>query len=84
VFIFDLVGRSPGSDGIWNGTWNTSNLSWDNNSQVRGCQGCGDLSHGMVAGFDVQEVPVPGTLGLLGLGLLGLGAVRRQAEQITA
>lgn len=33
---------------------------------------------GYVGNLDVSQVPVPGTLGLLGLGLLGLGAVRRK------
>lgn len=80
VFIFDLTTRDTGADGIWNGTWNTSTLTWDNNSRVRGCQGCGGLSHGMIAGMSISEVPVPGTLSLLGLGLLGLGAVRRQVS----
>ena len=79
VFLFDLTGRDPGLDSIWNGTWNTNNMSWDNNPRVRGCQGCGGLSHGLIAGFNVSEVPLPGTLSLLGLGLLGLGVVRRQA-----
>ena len=78
VFIFDLATRDTGADGIWNGTWNTSDMTWDNNSRVLGCQGCGGLSHGIIAGMSVSEVPVPGTLGLLGLGLLGLGAVRRR------
>lgn len=78
VFIFDLTTRSTGADGLWNGTWNTNNLSWDGKPLVRGCQGCGELSHGMIAGMSISEVPVPGTLSLLGLGLLGLGAVRRK------
>ena len=34
---------------------------------------------GYVGHLDVSQVPVPGTLGLLGLGLLGLGAMRRKA-----
>lgn len=33
---------------------------------------------GYVGNLDVSQVPVPGTLGLLGLGLLGLGAMRRK------
>ena len=78
VFTFDLSTRSTGGDGVWNGTWNTNNLSWDGKPLVRGCQGCGGLSHGMVVGMDVSQVPIPGTLSLLGIGLIGLGAVRRR------
>ncbi len=35
-------------------------------------------TQGYIGHLDVSQVPVPGTLGLLGLGLLGLGAVRRK------
>ena len=33
-----------------------------------------------IADFDIAPVPEPGTIGLLGLGLLGLGALRRRAR----
>ena len=38
----------------------------------------GEGMEGYVGHLDVSQVPVPGTLGLIGLGLLGLGAVRRK------
>lgn len=76
VYKFDLSTLNN-ADGIWDGTWDTSGIQWDNNSGVAGCQGCGGLSHSVIVG-DINEVPLPGTLGLLGLGLLGLGVVRNQ------
>jgi len=39
--------------------------------------GGGTISHVATIG-DVPQVPLPGTLGLLGLGLVGLGAMRRR------
>lgn len=54
------------------------NLLFDTPIEVDFTTGRGaGLSH--VSTFDsVSEVPVPGTMGLLGLGLLGLGLVRRR------
>lgn len=76
VYRFDLS-LLDNLDGIWNGTWSTSSISWDNKPKVAGCQGCGGLSHSGIVGDPISEVPLPGTLSLLGLGLIGLGAVRR-------
>lgn len=76
IYRFDLSALDN-IDGVWNGTWSTSGLHWDNKPDVRGCQGCGELSHSFVVG-NLNEVPLPGTLGLLGIGLLGLGAIRRR------
>lgn len=39
-----------------------------------------EISHISFYGEGGNEVPVPGTLGLLGLGLVGLGAVRRKQK----
>lgn len=61
-------------NGPLNGIWSTSGMHWDNQPDVRGCQGCGELSH---AGIAISEVPIPPTLALLGIGLLGLGLVKR-------
>lgn len=77
VYQFDLS-LLNNLDGVWDGTWSTSGMEWDNKPKVAGCQGCGGLSHGAIVGDPISEVPVPGTLGLLGLGLIGLGAIRKQ------
>jgi hypothetical protein len=77
TYHFDLSLLNDGSDGEWNGTWSTSGTQWDNKSNVAGCQGCGDLSHAAIVG-DINEVPLPGTLALLGVGLVGLGVVRKR------
>ena len=78
VYEFDLSDDLTGPDNVWNGTWSTNGSQWDGNPRVVGCQGCGGLSHGALVYDGSTEVPVPGTLGLLGLGLMGLGALRRQ------
>lgn len=77
IWLFDLLSRDIGANGVWDAAWDTSFTSWDGNPDVEGCQGCGGLSHGAIA--YTGEVPVPGTMGLLGIGLLGLGLVRRKA-----
>jgi len=76
IYHFDLSLLNDGGDGKWDGTWSTSGVHWDNKPNVVGCQGCGGLSHGAIVG-DLSEVPVPGTLGLMALGLIGLGTIRR-------
>ena len=48
----------------WGNKWGLSNLYLVGNECTTDC--------------NPSEVPVPGTLGLLGLGLAGLGAVRRR------
>lgn len=44
-------------------------------------KGGGSISHAAPIGGDVPQVPLPGTLGLLGLGLAGLGAMRRKKQE---
>lgn len=78
VYRFDLNSLNN-VDGVWNGTWSTTGIQWDGNSRASGCQGCGELSHAAIAG-NISEVPVPGTLSLLGLGLVALGALRKSAK----
>ena len=75
VYKFDLSTISN-TNSIWEGTWSTSGMQWDNNANVAGCQGCSGLSHSALVG-DLNEVPLPGTLALFGLGLVGLGAIRK-------
>lgn len=77
IYRFDLTALDPGVDGVWSGTWSTDGMQWDGNLDTRGCQGCGGLSHGFIVG-NVSEVPLPGTLGLFGIGMLGLGVLRRK------
>lgn len=78
VYTFDFS-NAIARDGFWWGTWNTSGIQWDNKPMVKGCQGCGELSHAIVAFSPLtSEVPLPGTLSLLGIGLVGLGAIRRR------
>lgn len=79
IYRFDLS-LLDNVDGIWNGAWSTSGMQWDNKVNVAGCQGCGGLSHSSIVGDPISEVPLPGTLSLFGLGLLGLGTIRRQTR----
>lgn len=59
-----------------------------NNMALAGCSAGDDQGSqcwnkvGSLISEDVTAVPLPGTLGLLGLGLMGLGAVRRRKEAV--
>jgi hypothetical protein len=78
-----------GSDIVW---ITTDGINWSSVAVVDGYADLGGLVayglgihvdqgvEGYVGRLDVSEVPVPGTLGLLGLGLAGLGAVRRNKK----
>lgn len=76
TYRFDLS-TITNLDDIWSGVWSTRGEHWDNNTRRAGCQGCGGLSHGFVVSS--STVPVPGTLGLLGIGLAGLIGLRRKS-----
>lgn len=76
-YKFDLSLLDSGSDGLWNGVWSTAGSNWDGKVDIAGCQGCGDLSHAALLSYG-SEVPVPGTLALLSLGLLSLGFLRNK------
>jgi hypothetical protein len=65
---------SLGSGGASSGFWATA----PNQLNPQGVPQ--DISHISFYGEGGNEVPVPGTLGLLGLGLVGLGAVRRKQQ----
>lgn len=78
VFMVDLTSRTIGLDGLWNGTWSTSGMQWDNKPDTPRCEGCGGLSHGILVSYKEHEVPAPLSVGLLGLSLLALSLVRRR------
>lgn len=80
VFEVDLSSRSIGINGLWDGTWSTSGMQWDNKpSTSDSCEGCGGLSHGILVSYRSRdhEIPEPAAIGLLGLMLLGLALTRR-------
>lgn len=78
VFMVDLSSRTIGLDGLWNGTWSTSGMHWDNKPDTPRCEGCGGLSHGILVSYKEHEVPAPLAVGLFGLALLGLSLVSRR------
>ena len=66
------------------GTWESVTVDEDGHVDMQGRVvtsfgiRMGEGMAGYVGHLDVSQVPVPGTLGLIGLGLLGLGALRRK------
>ena len=63
-----LWGSTPYSGGIG---------EWGYGTSVTQC--CGNIDTGFIATFSTSSVPEPGSLVLLGTGILGLaGAVRRK------
>jgi hypothetical protein len=76
---------SPGNSGLGtdNTAWilysanNVAGIAGSNTLEFRAV-GTSDTYGGSLDNVSVSSVPVPGTLGLLGLGLAGIGALRRR------